>query len=595
MTTLKPAGRPQTPPAAERRAPAGRLATYIPALHWLRHYRRADLPGDLVAGVIVAIMLVPQGMAYALLAGLPPQAGLYASIAPLIIYGLLGSSRTLAVGPVAIVSLLVATGVGALAEGGTALYWQLALTLALLVAILQTAMGLLRVGFLVNFLSHPVLTGFTAAAAILIGASQLKHLLGLSTPRLEFVELLRHTAAHLDETNLVTLGLGVGAIGLLFYFKSGLGGHLARLGVPEAVATPVTKAGPLLVVVVGTFLVWSLGLDQRAGVSIVGTVPAGLPPLTMPLFALGHWSALLPTALTIAFVGYMESISVAKSLASRRRQKVDANQELIALGLANVGSAFSGGYPVTGGFSRSVVNFSAGANTGLASLITAGLVALTVLVLTPLFFYLPNTILAAVILVAVAGLIDVRVIRHTWRVNRADALSLGVTFAAVLLLGIELGIVAGVGTAIVLMVWRTSKPHTAVVGRMPGSELYRNVKRHAVQTWPGVIAMRIDDSLYFSNTRFLEDAVLSLVAEQPEVRDFILIGTAINFIDASAMDTLAELARSLRDAGVQFHLAAIKGPVHDQLRTAGLVEFIGETHIHLSTHAALCALGYVTD
>jgi len=263
MTTLKPAGRPE--PASEEarnRAPAGRLATYIPALDWLRHYERADLPGDLVAGLIVAIMLVPQGMAYALLAGLPPQVGLYASIVPLLIYGLLGSSRSLAVGPVAIVSLMVAAGVGALAEVGTPLYWQLALTLALLVALLQTGMGLLRVGFLVNFLSHPVLTGFTAAAAILIGTSQLKHLLGITVPRLEFTALLVHTGTHLGETNLITFSIGVGAIALLFYFKKGLGTHLTRFGVPAAVATPVTKSGPLLVVLLGTLLVWALQLNR---------------------------------------------------------------------------------------------------------------------------------------------------------------------------------------------------------------------------------------------------------------------------------------------------------------------------------------------
>ena len=578
--------------------PAGatRLQRYFPFLDWLVHYRQADLPGDLMAGLIVAIMLVPQGMAYALLAGLPPQIGLYASIVPLFIYGLLGSSRTLAVGPVAIVSLLVAIGITPLANGDPATYILLALTLALMVGVVQIAMGLLRIGFLVNFLSHPVLVGFTAAAAIVIGFSQLKHVLGFGVPReLEFVEQVLYTGRHLAETNFTTLGIGLVSIGILIFFKQQLPGLLQRVGWSSSVVMSISKSAPLVIVVLGTLLVSALHLDSSAGVTIVGEVPAGLPPLTVPLLDLSIWRLLLPTALTISFVGYMESVSVAKSLASKRRQKIDADQELIALGAANLGAAFTGGYPVTGGFSRSVVNFSAGANTGLASLITGVLIAVTVLFLTPLFFYLPNAVLAAIILVAVANLIDLKAIKHIWAYNKADAAALILTFLAVLVVGIETGILIGAAAALVLYIWRTSKPHMAVVGRIGDSESYRNVQRYHVQTWSEVIAIRVDESLYFANTKYLEDTILGLVADQPEVKYIVLIGAAVNFIDASALETLESLDDELRAAGVQLHLTEIKGPVLDRLRAIGFVDHLGEERLHFTTHDAMLALGYVKE
>lgn len=569
------------------------LKRYLPFLQWLVNYRRTDLTGDLMAGIIVAIMLVPQGMAYALLAGLPPQVGLYASIVPLFMYGLLGSSRVLAVGPVAIVSLMVAAGVAPLAGDDGILYLQLALTLALLVGAVQVIMGFLRVGFLVNFLSHPVLVGFTAAAAIVIGFSQLKYILGFSVPRGEFTETVLHTFTHLRETNFVTLGIGLISILVLLLFKKPVPALMKRAGLADGLVIPVSKSAPLIVVVLGTLAVRVLGLDGSAGVSIVGNVPPGLPPITLPSFDLTLWSALLPTALAISFVGYMESFSVAKSLASQRRQKVDADQELNALGAANLAAAFTGGYPVTGGFSRSVVNFAAGANTGLASMITAGLIAVTVLALTPLFTFLPNAVLAAIILVAVANLIDFQAAKHIWGYNKADAAALIVTFLAVLMVGIENGILAGAGASLLLYVWRTSRPHMAVVGRVGKSEIYRNVLRYDVQTWPEVLAIRVDESLYFANTKYLEDTLLRQITDRPEVRHVILIGTAINFIDASALGTLEALHAELYAANVELHLAAIKGPVLDQLKRIGFVEQIGADHIHFSTHDALIALGYV--
>ncbi|HXV44917.1 MAG TPA: solute carrier family 26 protein [Anaerolineae bacterium] len=577
-----------------RKAESQSLSRFLPFLDWLIHYRRADLVGDLMAGIIVTIMLVPQGMAYALLAGLPPQVGLYASIVPLIIYGLLGTSRTLAVGPVAIVSLLVISGVSPLADPGSAQYIQLVLTLALLVGLIQAVMGLVRLGFLVNFLSHPVLSGFTSAAAIVIGVSQIKHLLGVSIPQTEqLYELLFYIAQRLGESNPVTLGIGLGSMAILLYFKYGLGGQLKRWGLPERLVVPLTRSAPLVVVLLGTGLVWVLSLDTQANVKIVAEVPAGLPGLTLPTFELHLWQLLLPTALAISFVGYMESISVAKSLASKRRQKVDANQELIALGAANLGATLTGGYPVTGGFSRSVVNFTSGANTGLASLITAALIALTVIFLTPLFYYLPQAVLAAIIIVAVVGLIDVATLKHVWHYNKADAASLIVTFLAVLALGVEAGIGVGVVVTILLFLWRTSRPHVAVVGRLGQSETYRNILRHPVKTCPQVVAMRVDESLYFANTKFLEDTILRIVAERPEVKHLVLIGIAVNFIDASALETLEALVEELRNAGVEFHLAEIKGPVMDRLKAVGFVDKLGLDQIHLSTHDAMIKLNCI--
>lgn len=573
--------------------PRNALHQYLPFLAWLFHYKRQDLVGDLMAGVIVAIMLVPQSMAYALLAGLPPQVGLYASILPLMIYGLLGSSRVLAVGPVAIMSLITAAGIGAIAQSPEE-YIALALILALLVGITQIAMGVFRLGFLVNFLSHPVISGFTSAAALIIGFSQLKHLMGIEIPRTEQIhETILYAIENIRATNLTTLGLGVGGIVVLVYFKTFLGKQLKKWRVPEAAIMPITKAGPLVIVLVGTLVVWGFTLHNTADVRIVGAIPAGLPPLTLPTFDMARWQALLPTMLTLSFVGFMESISVAKSLASKRRQKINANQELVALGAANLGASFTGGYPVTGGFSRSVVNFTAGANTGLASIVTAVLIAVTVLLLTPLFFFLPQAVLAAIIVVAVATLFDIETLKHTWHYNKADAAALIITFIAVLTQGIEIGILVGVAATIVLFLWRSSRPHVAVVGRLGESETYLNVLRHEVQTWPEVVAVRVDESLYFANTKYLEDTLLGAVAERPDVKHLVLIGTAINYIDASALETLESLVQELRDAGVELHLAAIKGPVMDRLRAIGFVDKVGANHFYLSTHDAMKALGYV--
>ncbi len=581
--------------------PAKGWQRFLPCSDWLFHYRKRDWPGDAIAGVIVAVMLIPQGMAYALLAGLPPAVGLYASILPLILYALLGTSRVLAVGPVAMVSLMVATGVGELAQPNTPEYLALALVLALMVGVIQLLMGLLRLGFIINFLSHAVIVGFTNAAALIIGMSQLKHLLGVELPKTHsFLELVGAIAHSLPKTNFITFALGLGSILTLLYFKQDLGKWLrqyrfAGRPCPESWVLPLTRTGPLFIVVVSILLVSLFSLNNWANVKIVGDIPAGLPPLTMPAFDWRTWQSLWPTALTISFVSFMESIAVAKSLASKRRQKIDADQELIGLGAANLGAAFTGGYPVTGGFSRSGVNFAAGANTGLASIITALLIALTVLLLTPLFYYLPQAVLAAVILVAVAGLIDVTTVGQMWRYNKADAISLGVTFFAVLLTGIEAGIFLGVLTSLALYLWRTSRPHMAVVGRIPGTEHFRNVRRHQVITQPHILAIRVDESLYFANSKYLEDHLQLLIAEKPTLEYLVLICSAINFIDASALESLERFGEDLKEAGVELCLAEVKGPVMDQLERGGFLERLGRDRVFLTPHDAMIALTEVVN
>ncbi len=568
-----------------------KLSAYLPFTDWLLHYRRRDFPGDLLAGAIVATMLVPQAMAYAQLAGLPAQVGLYASILPLGLYGLLGTSRALAVGPVAIVSLLVASGIGPLAAPGSSEYLALALILALLAGLIQLGMGLVRLGFLVNFLSHSVISGFTSAAALIIGVSQLRHLLGVQVASADsFVGQLIVLGQALGSTNLLTLGIGTVSLGLLLFFKRGLSPRLQRWGLSPDTSQLLSKGGPLVVVVISTLLVWSLGLDTQAGVRTVGAVPSGLPPLTTPALNLAQWQALLPAALTISFVGFMESIAVAKSLASKRRQRIDPNQELIGLGMANLGAAFTGGYPVTGGFSRSVVNFAAGANTGLASIITAALVLAVVLFFTPLFFYLPQAALASIILVAVTGLIDTDTPRRIWRYSRADGFSLFATFGAVLAAGVEAGLFLGIGVSLILYLWRTSRPHIAIVGRLGDSEHFRNVLRHPVTTAPGLLMVRVDESLYFANTRYLEEYLNGIVADHPDVNNLVLVCSGINFIDANALETLEHLQETLAAAGVELYLSEVKGPVFDQLQRVGWIDKLGKDHLFLSSHAAMAAL-----
>ena len=545
----------------------------LPAWGWLSNYRKEDLSGDLSAGLTVAVMLIPQGMAYALLAGLPPIIGLYASIIPLAIYALFGSSRQLAVGPVAMVSLLVATGVGSLAPAGSSQFLALAILLALMVGALQLAMGVLRLGFLVNFLSHPVVSGFTSAAALIIGLSQLKHLLGVALPRTKHVhQILLSALAKLGEVQPITLAIGASSILLLVLLKR--------------FAPRVPRA--LVVVFLSTLAVWLLRLDLR-GVAIVGTVPAGLPQPSLPTLDLPAMLALLPIALTIALVGFMESISVAKAVARRHRYQVTPNQELIGLGMANLVGAFFSAYPVTGGFSRTAVNDQAGAKTPLASLITAAVIALALLFLTPAFYYLPKAVLAAIIMVAVFGLVDLAEVKHLWHVKRSDLALLGLTFFATLSLGIEEGIATGVLASLLWFVVRTTRPHSAVLGQLPATEVYRNIKNHPeAQTLDGVLALRVDAQFYFGNVTFLKDTLRSLEAKATERLQVVVIdASSINSLDSSAAAALEEIAEDYAERGLRLLFAGTKMPVREVMARSGLLAHLGQESFFLRVHDAM--------
>ncbi len=547
----------------------------LPILTWAPSYDRRDLRSDLAAGLTVGAMLVPQGMAYALLAGLPPEVGLYAATIPVLIYAFFGTSHQLAVGPVAIVSLLTATALAPLFEEGTAGYLSAAALLALMVGVVHLVLAAGRLGFLVNFLSHSVLVGFTAAAAIIIGFSQVKHLLGISIPRQDhFVDTVDEVVSALGDTNTATLVLGLVAVATLLVLKR--------------VAPRIPAA---LVVMVGSIAAVQL-LDLEAeGVAVVGDIPGSLPAFGLPDISGSLVGNLAMTALVITLVGFMESIAVAKVYARRHRYDVDANQELVGLGMANVASGFFGGYPVTGGFSRTAVNDTAGARTPLASIITAGIVLATVAFFTPLFETLPKAALGAIIIVAVIGLFDVGEMRHIATVKRTDLIGLGVAFFATLFLGIEIGILVAVVASMLVVFARISMPHTAVLGRVPGTTTYRNVDRFPeVETNERVCIIRIDAALSFVNATPVKQLLLEHGRPMAEIGGAVVLdASGINDLDATGSEMLAEVLDEYDDLGVPLHLTDIKGPVRDVMRRAGLWDRLG-VRIHPSLDDAIVAL-----
>ena len=560
----------------------------LPCLGWLRRYDGTTLRGDGLAAVIVTIMLIPQSLAYALLAGLPPQVGLYASMLPLLGYALFGSSNALAVGPVAVVSLMTAAAVGEIAAGGTPEYLGAALALALLSGVFLILLGLLRLGFLASLLSHPVISGFITASGLLIAASQLKHILGIDAGGHTLLELGRSLAAGIGETNLPTLGIGVAAMAFLFWVRSRLKPLARRLGLGPRLADFLAKAGPVAAVLATILLVDRLALEGE-GVAVVGAIPQGLPPLALPPFDLDLWWRLLPSAVLISVVGFVESVSVAQTLAAKRRERIQPDRELLGLGAANVAAAVGGGYPVTGGFARSVVNFDAGARTPLAGVLTAVGIGLTALLLTPLFHQLPKATLAATIVVAVLSLVDLGALKRTWIYSKADFAAMAATIVTVLAAGIEAGILAGVGLSLVLFLARSARPHMAVVGQVPGTHHFRNVKRHEVVTSPTVLSVRVDESLFFANARWLEDKLYDMAVAEPALRHVVLICSAVNEIDASALESLETLVERLKAAGIAFHLSEVKGPVMDRLKRTGFLDHL-TGRVFLSQHDALVAL-----
>ena len=530
---------------------------------WLRSYRRAWLAGDLTAGLIVTVLLIPQSLAYAMLAGLPPQVGLYASILPLIAYAAFGTSMSLAVGPVAVISLMTASALQPLAAAGSPEYVALAVQLALLSGAMLMVFGALRLGFIAQFLSRPVVGGFISGSAILIALGQLKPLLGI--PALSAIA----------QVNPVTGAIGIGTILFLL---------LARTYVPGLAG----KLAPMAAIIVTTAIAATFQLDSRSGVSIVGAIPGGLPQMGLPLPTLQGVSDLWLPALLISLVGFVESISMARAL--RRDEHIVANRELAGLGAASIASAVSGGFPVTGGFARSVVNAAAGANTPLAGIASALLMAGVLAGLTGWFHYLPHAVLAATIIVAVTSLIDWREFRSTWRYDRGDGLAFLITLAGVVALGVEQGVVAGIAISLGTIVWRASNPHIAQVGRVPGTEHFRNVKRHEVETAPGLLALRIDESLFFGNASAVEERIVEFLEALPGTTRLLLILSAVNHVDATALEMLEELDERLGKRGIALYLAEVKGPVMDRLARgkhgAGI-----EDRVYLSTHQAFAALG----
>ncbi len=565
-----------------------RLARYLPMLAWARHYDRAAATKDSLAALIVTLMLIPQSLAYAMLAGLPPVTGLYASMLPLIAYTLFGTSRTLAVGPVAVVSLMTAAALGPLFAPGSAEYAAAAMLLALLSGAVLLLMAVLRLGFLANFLSHPVISGFISASGILIALGQLKHILGISIGGENAVHLLAALLRALPGVHLPTLAIGGSSLLFLYLVRSRLSVWLQHLGMSPHIAGTLTKIGPVAALLLAIAAVSAFGLAD-VGVRVVGEVPRGLPSLSLPMLDPALILQLLPAAVLISLVGFVESVSVAQTLAAKRRERIEPNQELVALGGANVAAALSGGFPVTGGFARSVVNFDAGAQTPLAGALTALGIGITVLLFTPLFHNLPHAVLAATIIIAVLSLVDLSALRRTWRYSRQDAAAMAATMLGVLLIGVESGILLGVGLSLLLFLWRTSQPHIAVVGQLPGSEHFRNVERFAVVQSPRVLSVRVDESLYFPNARFLEDRIAELIGRHPQAEHLVLMCPGVNLIDASALESLEAITARLHAAGIQLHLSEVKGPVMDRLRHSNFLSDFGG-QVFISQYEALLAL-----
>ena len=558
---------------------------YLPIFTWLPHYHKRLLGADLLAGLIVTVMVIPQSLAYALLAGLPAVVGLYASILPQLLYTFLGTSRTLAVGPVAIIALMTGAALSSVAAPGTPEYLQAALVLSLLSGTILVAMGALKMGFFSNFLSHPVISGFLTASGILIAVSQLGSLLGVSSSGFTLVERLMTLLPNLPTFNPYTVAIGGGTLLFLVLMRRYGKQSLIKVGLPATLADLMAKAGPVFAVVVTTLAAWHWQLAYEHGVAVVGTIPSGLPALSFPWGDASLWRALLIPAMLISLVGFVESVSMGQMLAAKRRRRISPNQELIGLGAANLAAGFTSGMPVTGGLSRTVINYDAGAQTPAAGAFAALGIALVTMAFTGWLYYLPIATLAATITVSILTLVDIPMLRQTWRYSRSDFAAMAVTILLTLVEGIEAGIIGGVTLSIALFLYRTSRPHSALVGRVPDTEHFRNVERHDVETVSNAALLRIDESLYFANARYLEDTIYNLVASRPELEHVVLICSAVNLIDASALESLDAINARLKDSDVKLHLSEVKGPVMDQLKKSDFLDAL-TGRVFLSTYAA---------
>lgn len=557
-------------------------------MQWGRTYSSLTLTKDLVASLVVTVMLIPQSLAYAMLAGLPPEFGLYASTLPLLIYALLGTSTTLAVGPVAVVSLMTAGAVSQVAVPGSEAYIGAAIILALLSGFFLLLLGVFRLGFVANFLSHPIITGFVSGSGILIAASQLKHILGVPASGRTLVEITLSLAQNSGVANIPTLITGVSVIGFLFFMRNVLEPLLKNIDAHKKVVVIITKLGPVAAILATSLFVVMFGLDAK-GVDVVGDIPSGMPQVGLPSLDVDLWRALAPAAILISLVGFVESVSIGQMLAAKRRQRINPDQELIGLGAANIAAAMSSGFPVAGGFARSVVNFDAGARTPAAGAFAAFGIAITTTFFTPLFKALPVATLAAIIIVAVLGLVDLKAIGKVWVYSKADFCAMLSTMLLTLSVGVEAGVVTGILLSVLFHLYRTSKPHIAIVGLVPGTEHFRNVNRHSVVCSPKILSMRIDESLYFANTRVLENYIYNLISRNSEIEELILMCSAVNEIDISALESLQAVNDQLRESGVRLHLSEIKGPVMDRLmRTQFIGKLTGE--VFLSHYTAWITL-----
>ena len=540
--------------------------SYLPILDVIKHYRREDFHHDLIAGLVVGMITVPQAIAYAFLAGLPPEAGLYACLAPMVIYAILGSSKHMVVGPVAVAALMVAAAVGEFAPAYSDAYLGITTVLCLQSGLILLALRATNMGGVVNLLSHPVIVGFVNAAALLIVISQLGPLTGIATESGQNpLERLIYLGSHIDQLNVATLLMGLGSAALMWFVHKHLISLLGFFGINLPAGHPITRLGPMLVAIVAVLVIWAGGFNTTFSIEVIGPIPGGLPAFTLPPFNLNLWMDLLPTSTMIALVAYVESFSIGTTLATRERTRVNSNQELIALGAANIGAAFTGAYPVAGSFSRSSVNYQSGARTPISSMVCMVVIVLTLLFFTPAFTLLPHAALAAIVIISVFGLMDFTSARSHWKLFRHDSITEIATLISVLVFGVETGLITGVALSIALFVRRVSKPHIAIVGRIGDSEQFRAVKRHDVETFGHVAAVRVDESLYFANANQVENKLLKIIQRRPGTRHVLLVCTAINMIDVSGLEMLYRVNQSFERMGITLHLSDVKAPVMSQL------------------------------
>jgi len=564
------------------------IKTNLPILEWGAVYNQKTFTNDLVVAVIVTIMLIPQSLAYAQLAGLPPEVGLYASMAPLILYAIFGTSRALSVGPVAVTSLMTLAAVAPIAAQGTPEFLGAAMALALMMGLILIILGFLKLGFLSNFMSYPVMSGLGTAVGIQIATSQLTPILGIPSEGETFLAQIISLVKNSSQINVYIAAIGVPSFIFLLLVRKYLVNLLTRAGMSKGLAGILAKMGPVIAIIITILVVAGLGLDKQ-GVKIVGRVPTGLPAIALPPFDLSLWSKLATPAILIAIVGYVSSISVAQTLASKKRQHVDPNQELVALGVANIGASISGGFPVAGGFSRSIVNFEAGAETPAAGAFTAIGIALVTLFLTPLLYFLPSATLGATIFVAVLSMIDFKAVKITYAYSPTDGIAMVLTIILTLTLGVIAGLIAGIGISLMMYLYRTSLPHMAIIGQVPGTQHFRNVDRHKVVTSPRIVSARIDESLYFPNARFLETRISEIVASHSEAKHFILNCSAVNSIDASGLESLKAINERLKEGGIAFHLSEVKGPIMDGLKKTHFYQELKD-RIHFTHYEAIYSI-----